>query len=80
MDRQFLGTSCGESDVGVVTAALQAFIGENVALRQCVLETERELREALKQRLVREFDAQKVQKNCGYQVLLRLTSEFDVIG
>ena len=49
-------------------------------LRQGVLEAERELREALKQRLVREFDAPKVQKNCGYQVRLGLTSEFDVIG
>ena len=33
------GTSCGGSDVGVVTAALQAFIGETAALRQGVLET-----------------------------------------
>ena len=74
-----MGASCGGSDVGVVAAALQAFIGENVALRQGFLETEGELREALKQRLVREFDAPKVQKNCGYQVRLGLTSELDVI-
>ena len=93
------GADCGakktriaNSCCGVVTAALQVFIGEITALQHGVLETERELREALfkKQRLVREFYAPQVQKKMRlprneteilgvFQVRLGLTSEFDVV-
>ena len=84
--RQILGLApCDDADdaandggtgTGVVAAALQALVGENAALRQGVLETKRELREALfkKQSLVREFEALKVEKKlmkCGYEEMKR---------